>query len=63
MIISEKKYTNNISDLAMDVIKVRYVGDDYIKFKGILFNKKNNIVYETNNYKIPRERLKDWFQL
>jgi hypothetical protein len=56
-------YTNDRSDLKVFIVKVQYKNSDYIKFKGILINKKNNIVYETKNYKVSNTAISSWYKI
>ena len=58
-----KWYTSDNSDLAIKIINIRYRGSDYVKFKGCLYNKKNYIVYEIKNYKLPLSRISHWKEL
>ena len=53
-------YVTDNCDLAVDVIKVSYYNDTYIKFKGLLYNKKNGIPYETKNYKVYYDMISHW---
>ena len=49
-------YTCDTSDLAIKVLNhVYYSGKGYVKFKGLLYNKRNGIVYETKNYKLDSD--------
>lgn len=53
-------YTNDSTDLALIVLSVKYHSPSgYKKVKGLLFNKKNGIVYENRkNYKLTKQFLK-----
>jgi len=46
-------YTNDSTDLAIRVLSSVYKSTNHIKFRGLLFNKRNGIVYEMENYKLP----------
>ena len=62
-IFSGNTYTSENTDLAILVIKVRYRGEEYIKFKGKLFNKYNGIEYEHRNYKVYYNNITHWKRL
>lgn len=62
MILQKNKvYTNNKSDLKLYIIEVSYYNDTYIKVKGSLLNKFNDIKYETRNYKLYWKNISDWY--
>lgn len=47
-------YTTKITHLAIKILSTAYVGSNTIKFKGLLYNKRNGIIYEQKNYKLPK---------
>jgi len=61
MIKEKHTYTNNISDLAVYVIKILHRGDDYIKAKLKVFNKHNGIVYDScRRYNLFYKNIDNW---
>lgn len=60
MIISERKYTSDNSDLYVLVHKVFYQNDEYVKFKISLIEKRHNWHFETKTYKVPKIRIQHW---
>jgi len=58
-------YTTNNSDLAIEVVKIRRINEekDYVKFVGILYNKKNGTVYEGKNYKVKLSMIQHWIRI
>ena len=60
MNITEGDYITDNSDLLVRIYKVHYRGDGYIKAVLSLFNKRNNIHYETKNYKIYLKNVTHW---
>lgn len=55
-LIKGRTYTNDVSDLAIKILNhVYYSSKGYVKFKGLLYNKRNGIVYETKNYKLDSD--------
>ena len=63
MIYKGRSYFTPNASLVMTILKIQYQNDQYVKFKGILSNKTNNIIYETKNYKINKDILKHWIEL
>lgn len=61
MLIKNTTYTNNKTDLKLYILKVPYYNKEYVKVKGSLINKRNEILYETKNYKLYWENIKDWY--
>lgn len=59
---SKTRYSTENSDLAVEVLKVRRISEekDYVKFIGILCNKKNGIIYESKNYKVKLSSIQHW---
>lgn len=61
MILKEGKcYTNNVSDLAVEILdrpKAVYCG---ILIKARLFAKINNFTFEIDEYVIPWKVVEDW---
>lgn len=55
-----KTYTIDIVDLALTVLDIKDETSDSYRIKGKVFNKKNNIVYETQDYKIDKKVLEYW---
>lgn len=53
-------YTNKVSDLAMRVVSIYYESDTVVKIRGVLFNKHNGIVYETKQFDLTKESIKNW---
>jgi len=60
MNITKGTYVSDNSDLKVEIIKVRYQNDEYIKVKAALTNKHNGIFYEMKNYKIYRKDIQHW---
>lgn len=56
-LIKGQSYTCDATDLAIKVIANLYYSNSkrQYRFKGMLYNKKNGIVYETKNYKIDKD--------
>ena len=61
-ILQRYTYTNDMTHLALKVIRIQFIHPKYTKIKGILFNKYNGIVYETKNYSINNDlpRICGW---
>lgn len=59
---NKTRYSTENSDLAVEVLKVRRISEekDYVKFIGILYNKKNGIIYESKNYKVKLSNIQHW---
>jgi len=55
-----KKYSNNRSDIYININKIYFEHEDYYKIKGTLVNKRNAIVYETKGYKLYKHKICDW---
>lgn len=63
MIYNKHSYTVINSSVLMTIIKIQFQNDEYIKFKGILSNKNNEIVYETKNYKLNKRDISHWIDI
>jgi hypothetical protein len=63
MIKNKRSYKTLNGVLIMTVIKIHHENEDVVKFKGILSNKINGIIYETKNYELPKERIKHWLDI
>lgn len=63
-LISGRSYTNDVSDLGFKVIKVQYIGTEYVKVKGYLFIKGSGMLVERiKNYKFYFSRINGWYQV
>jgi hypothetical protein len=58
-----KYYTNNYSDLMIYISQIYFQNDEYIKIKGLLFNKNNGILYENKSYKLYWDNIKNWEEI
>lgn len=45
-------WTNDKTDLELIISRVYHQGDEKVKVKGTLRNKRNGIVYESKNYSL-----------
>lgn len=61
--MQKRAWTSDNTDLALYITKVSYENNEYLKVKGMLYNKRNNIVYETKNYKLYKKRIKHWYPI
>lgn len=50
-------------DILIQIIKVQYVGEKYIKAKVAYLNKNTLAVYEQETIKIPIEAYRSWKKL
>jgi hypothetical protein len=61
MLKSNTTYTNNLSDLKINIHNIYYESNSYYKVKTTLLNKYNGIVYESNKkYKLYKNLIKGW---
>lgn len=58
-LIRGRTYTNDTADLKLYVLKKPYEDSKRVKIRGSLINKNNDIVYETKNYTIWKDKLKE----
>ena len=58
-LIRGRTYTNDVTDLKLYVIKKSYEDAKRVKIRGTLFNRYNGISYETKNYTIWKDKLKE----
>jgi len=63
MLKNKATYIVDHGTLQMYIIKIFHENDTIIKFRGILSNKYNGLVYENKNYKLPKERISHWKQV
>jgi hypothetical protein len=53
-------YTASNTCLCMYIMKVHYISDKHVSFKGVLSHKKYGYLYETKNYKLSTNVIKRW---
>lgn len=63
MLYKGRNYSQQNSGLKITILKIQHVSEKYVKFKGILSNKTNGIVYETKNYKLTYEQMQNWLDI
>jgi hypothetical protein len=57
-------YTNNASDLKIEIHAIHYQCDEYYKVTATISNKYNDIVYEIRKkYKLYTKNIKDWYEV
>jgi hypothetical protein len=60
MIKAGKTYSNDISSISIIIHKIFFEHKDYFKVRGSIIAKSNGDVFETKNYKLYKNRIKDW---
>jgi hypothetical protein len=55
-----KTYTNNLTDLSIKILSIHEETSDCYVVLGKLTNKKNHIYYETKEFTIAKENIKNW---
>lgn len=66
-LIRGRCYTNGVTDLAIKILKIRHITEDYVKVQCMLFNKKDGTKYGKGIYwdkpleqKLYYKNIKDW---
>lgn len=54
------KYTNDTSDLLIEIIRIYYQSDEYYKVYARLKNKRNGLVYETKAFTLYKNLITSW---
>ena len=60
MVLRAGKYTNDVSDLVITILKVYYQNDKYAKVKLRINHKKYGYEYEEKNYKLIKSQIESW---
>jgi hypothetical protein len=62
MIYNRKSYVIINGSLKMEIIKIQFQNDKYIKFKGKLTNRFYGYLYEIKNYKLLKKDITHWIE-
>jgi hypothetical protein len=62
MIYNRKSYVIINGSLKMEIIKIQFQNDRYVKFKGKLTNRFYGYLYEIANYKLLKKDITHWIE-